>query len=61
MNKDETVIIERVGNGFIVRPSSNYVGDRITLLENVFVFETFPALVMWLDNHYTKPEDKKND
>jgi hypothetical protein len=62
MKQDQSLILDRVANGFIVRPSHDFYrpNEYASVGTDVFVFETFPALVIWLDNHYTKPEDKSN-
>lgn len=60
MEPDHEVAIERVNNGFIVRPFSFPELGRGIMHQNtdIFVFETFDAMVEWLDTHFTKPEQK---
>jgi hypothetical protein len=58
MEKDETVLIERVANGYIVRPSFQFDPSRGPVMRNdreeVFAFETFDEMVKWLGSHFTK-------
>jgi hypothetical protein len=58
MNKDEPVTIEKVANGWIVRPSYHPGrGDYALDSKNeIFIFETFVSMITWLDEHFTKPE-----
>lgn len=61
MNKDNPIIIEKVANGFIVRPHGSFMeGRTIQFQEDVFVFQTFTALVEWLEGHYTKVKNNND-
>lgn len=51
--KDAPVIIERVANGYMVRPDHS-PGYAIGMSE-IYVFQNFEGLEKWLDNHFTKP------
>lgn len=57
MSQDTTIEIRRVSNGYIVTPSWNPAlrSETVAILDNTFVFETFEAMVSWLDLHFTKP------
>jgi len=58
MNIDDSVQIERVANGWIVRPAYNPARGPYMIDEQrvVFIFETFVSMITWLDEHFTKPE-----
>ena len=54
MKTNETITIERVGNGFIVQPKM--LDGHVIALGAIMVFETTEALVAFIRQHY--PEDE---
>lgn len=53
MDKDQTIEIQRVGNGYIVRPGFNMSrGGESYLTSDQMVFETLDALSTWLTDHF---------
>lgn len=63
MHTDSPIIIERVANGFIVRPHYGYHGGDAAAMskEDMFVFESFSALSKWLKEHFTEVITKADD
>jgi hypothetical protein len=59
MEIDGEVTIQRVANGYIVRPSHHFDPARGHMMSNdredVFIFETFESLTTWLSYHFTQP------
>jgi len=60
MNKDETIEISQVGNGYIVRPGGQWFGGNEDLPRRwplssgeYFVFRTMAELQTWLCDHFT--------
>jgi hypothetical protein len=52
MNLNDRIEIEKVGNGFVVRPG--YQGDRCYMIASadVFVFNDLASLGIWLGQHF---------
>jgi len=57
MNRNITAIeIERVANGYIVRPAHEpYMGGRTQECREIHVFASFEALSKWLCDHFPFP------
>ncbi len=55
MKADQTLIIDAVANGFIVRP---YI-ERGMLVDETLVFETKVTLLNYIKTHFNEPKDTK--
>lgn len=53
IKKSESIIIEKVGNGFIIRPEVYQRGEMMPL-ENITVFNTIPQLTDFIKAHFAK-------
>lgn len=56
MNKDSEVSIQKVANGWIVRPYSFEPKPYMVSNDEVYVFNSFVKMIEWLDIHFTKVE-----
>ena len=54
--KNESIIIEKVGNGFIIRPEVYQRGEMMPL-ENITVFNTIPQLTEFVKAHFADKEE----
>jgi len=57
MKPNESIVIRRVNNGFLVTPAHTVKGCSPEI-QDTHVFQTPAGLAMWLDKHFcTKEQD----
>ena len=54
---DETIEIERVANGWVVRPGYNLSRGNMVKSSSVLVFQTIGALVKFVADHFPNSND----